>query len=155
MSHLIFKQIELAREWTIEVTEAIPEEIVSVKPEGFNNTIHWHIGHILTSTEYFMYEIPDHISHLPDHYIELFGSGTRPDDWKGDIPTVDLLVLQLKDQLKRMKQIPVSKLDQPLERPIHRFETFGDCAAFSVIHEALHIGKIEEIERVIKYSNII
>lgn len=152
MNKLIFKQIELAREWTIEVSEAIDQEISSVKPKGFNNTIHWQIGHILTSTEYFMYEISDNISHLPKKYLALFGSGTTPDDWEGDTPTIDTLVEQLKEQLIRMKEIPVSKLNQALEKPVHRFKTFGDCAAFSVIHEALHIGKIEEMERAIVHS---
>lgn len=149
MNKLIFKQIELAREWTIEVSESLEHEIIGVKPKGFNNTIHWQIGHILTSTEYFMYEISDNISHLPKNYLALFGTGTTPDDWEGDIPTVDKLIVQLKEQLIRMKEIPVSKLNQALVKPIHRFETFGDCAAFSVIHEALHIGKIEEMERTI------
>ena len=152
MSNLIFNQIELAREWTIEVSESIDQEIISVKPKGFNNTIHWQIGHILTSTEYFLYGIPDQINHLPSNYAELFGSNTSPDDWKGEIPTVNRLVLQLKEQLIRIKEIPASKLNQALVKPIHRFETFGDCAAFSIIHEALHIGKIEEMERVILHS---
>ncbi len=152
MSDLIFKQIKLARDWTIEVSESIGQEIVSVKPKGFNNTIHWQIGHILTMTEHFLYEIPDNINHLPKEYLVLFGSNTSPNDWKGDIPSVDILVLQLKEQLIRIKEIPVSKFNQALVKPIHRFETFGDCAAFSVLHEVLHIGKIEEMERTIVHS---
>jgi hypothetical protein len=152
MSELIFKQIELAREWTIEVSESIQQDIVSVKPIGFNNTIHWQVGHILTMTEYFIYTIPDQINHLPDNYMELFGSNTSPDDWKEYIPTVDILVIQLREQLMRIKEIPASKFNQALKKPIHRFATFGDSAVFSVIHEALHIGKIEEMERVIVHS---
>lgn len=149
MYMLIFNQIELAREWTIEVAESIQQEIVDVKPKGFNNTIHWQIGHILTMTEYFLYGIPDNIDHLPKNYLSFFGSNTSPDHWREDTPAVDVLVLQLKEQLIRMREIPVSKLNQTLKKPIHRFKTFGDCAAFSVLHEALHIGKIEEMERTI------
>jgi len=154
MSHLIFKQIDLVREWTIDVSESIHQEVVGVKLNGFNNTIHWQIGHILTMTEYFLYEIPDQQNYLQDHYLALFGSQTNPDDWKGEIPTVNLLILKLKEQLKRIRKIPTSKLSQILEIPIHRFKTFGDCAAFSVLHEALHIGKIEDMERIILHDQL-
>lgn len=152
MHKLIINQFELARGWTINVSESISKEIVNLKLPAFNNTIHWQIGHILTTTEYFLFDIPNNENHLPANYWELFGSGSKPDDRQGDMPSVDQLIIQLKEQLVRMRKIDSTLYDQPLAKPIHRFETLADCAAFSVLHEVLHVGKMEEMERVIIQS---
>lgn len=151
-NEMIFNQIELARSWTIEVAESISHEVVNVKPNGFKNTIHWQIGHILASTEYFLFELANDKNHLPENYTELFGSGTKPDDWEGDVPTIEQLVAQLKAQLVRMRGILAPQLTEKLVKPMHGFKTLADCAAFSVLHEVLHVGKIEEMERVIVNS---
>jgi len=151
-NEIIFNQIELARGWTIDVSESISHGVVNVKPNGFKNTIHWQIGHILTSTEYFLFDLVNDENHLPENYTELFGSGTKPDDWEGDVPTIEQLVAQLKAQLVRMRKISAPQLTKKLVKPMHGFETLADCAAFSVLHEVLHVGKIEEMERVIVNS---
>ena len=51
MSELLFKQFELTRGSFLKTIEGITAEQASVQPEGFNNNIHWHIGHVLTVTE--------------------------------------------------------------------------------------------------------
>ncbi|CAH0346632.1 DinB family protein [Bacillus sp. CECT 9360] len=152
MTELVFKQFELARGWCIEVAESVPEEIVHVQPAGFNNTIQWHIGHILTVTEYFMLDISKKMSYLPANYSELFVPGTKPAEWKGDVPTANELITQLKDQLVRLQQIPAGHLNELLEKPLFGFETYGECAGFALLHEALHIGKMKEMKRVIEYK---
>lgn len=149
MKHFVFKQFEIARGWSLELSESVSKEILTLKPDGFNNSILWQIGHIVTSTEYFFFEIPDNMNHLPAKYYELFGSGTNPNHWDVDIPTVEELIAQMKEQLVRIQQIPAIRLNETLHTPIHGFQTIGDCASFSVLHEALHIGKIEEMERVL------
>lgn len=155
MSEIVLKQFEMARGWTIEVSESITREVADVKPRGFNNTIHWQIGHILTASEYFLIELPSEVNHLPPNYRELFGADTKPDDWQGKVPAVDQLVTQLKEQLVRMRQISPDQFNQNLANPRHGFKTLGDSAAFSVLHEGLHVGKIEEMKRVIVHSGVI
>lgn len=51
MDKLVFKQFKVAKDFFIRNVEAISTEVASVQPDGFNNTIHWHIGHVLTFTE--------------------------------------------------------------------------------------------------------
>ncbi|WP_367946591.1 DinB family protein [Bacillus sp. V59.32b] len=96
MTELVFKQFELARGWCIEVAESVPEKIVNVQPAGFNNTIQWHIGYILTVTEYFMFGISPKKSNFPANFTGLFGPGTKPADWKGDVPSANELITHLK-----------------------------------------------------------
>ncbi|MBT2643223.1 DinB family protein [Bacillus sp. ISL-41] len=149
MSELLFKQFELTRGSFLKTIEGITAEQASVQPEGFNNNIHWHIGHVLTVTEQFMMGFPKKSSHLPASYIELFGNGTRPSEWTGDVPSVDVLRDQLKAQLGRIKEVPVSMLDEKLKKPFLGLETFGELTNMALFHEAYHLGQIHAMRKLV------
>ncbi len=58
MNELVFKQFKVAKDYFIRNVESISKEVASVQPDGFNNTIHWHVGHVLTFTEQLMFGFP-------------------------------------------------------------------------------------------------
>ena len=150
MSELVFKQFELTRGSFLKNIEVISPEQASIQPEGFNNNIHWHIGHVLTVTEQFMMGFPKKSNHLPESYIELFGKGTRPSEWSGDVPSVDVLTDHLKAQLGRIKEVPASMLDEKLKKPFLGLETFGELANMALFHEAFHLGQIHAMKKLVK-----
>jgi hypothetical protein len=149
MSELLFKQFELTRSSFLKNIEGITAEQAGVQPEGFNNNIHWHIGHVLTVTEQFMMGYPKKSNHLPANYIELFGNGTRPSEWTGDVPSVDVLRDQMKLQLGRIKEVPASMLDEKLKKPFLGLETFGELANMALFHEAYHLGQIHAMRKLV------
>ncbi|GHI01321.1 DinB family protein [Neobacillus kokaensis] len=153
MSELLFKSYETARSFFLKTVEAMDESILHVQPEGFNNSIHWHVGHVLTVAEQFMFGFPKKSTNLPANYLELFGNGSNPADWKGEVPSVTELTSQLKEQIKRIKEIPAESFSQKLSQPFLGQETFGELASFAVFHEALHLGKIQEMKRVIETAS--
>ncbi|WLR55857.1 DinB family protein [Mesobacillus subterraneus] len=150
MSELLFKQFGLTRSSFLKTIEAITPEQASVQPEGFNNNIHWHIGHVLTVTEQFMMGFPKKSNHLPANYIELFGNGTQPSEWTETVPSVDVLRDQMKAQLGRIKQVPASMLEEKLKKPFKGLETFGELANMALFHEAYHLGQIHSMRKMIK-----
>ena len=150
MSQFLLNNMELTRSFFIKNVEALEEGQVDVQPEGFNNNLHWHIGHVLTTAESLLFGFPKNTSHLPANYSELFAKGTKPADWQGDVPSVSVLTNQLKDQLKRMKEIPVESFNKKLEVPFLGQETFGGLINFVLFHENLHLGHIQAMKRVIK-----
>jgi uncharacterized damage-inducible protein DinB len=149
MSDLLFKQFEMTRGFFIKNIESITPEQASVQPEGFNNTIHWHIGHVLTVAEQFMMGYPKKSNHLPENYIELFGNGTRPADWSGDVPSVEVLAQQLKEQLGRIKEVPAEMLNEKLKTPFLGLGTFGELANMALFHESYHLGQIHAMKKVV------
>jgi hypothetical protein len=86
--------------------------------------------------------------------MELFGSDTKPADWIGDIPAMDQLIEQLKDQLTRLKQIPTEQLDQDLDTPFLGCKTVGELAGLTLIHEAAHMGQIQAMKRIIEHVSV-
>lgn len=154
MNKLVFKQFGMTRSYFIKNVESLSKEIVNVQPDGFNNTIKWHIGHVLTVAEQFMLGYPHKTNHLPANYIELFGNGTKPADWKNDVPTVDKLIIELKDQLVRLQQVPAERLNEALEKPFMGLETFGELAGLTLMHEANHLGQIQAMKRIIEHTGV-
>jgi uncharacterized damage-inducible protein DinB len=153
MSELVFKNFELTRSFLLKNVDALDEAIVDVQPKGFNNTIHWHVGHVLTVAEQFMFGFPNKSTHLPAHYVELFSRGTKPSDWQGDVPSVEELSAQLKEQIKRIKEIPVESLSERLKQPFLGAETYGELANFAIFHESSHLGQMHAMKRVIEAAS--
>lgn len=150
MSELLFKKIELTRDFFLKNIAGLEEGISEIQPEGFNNNIHWHIGHVLTTAEQFMFGFPKKSTNLPENYLALFGSGTKPADWQGEVPSVSELTTQLKEQLNRIKEIPADSFSAKLKTPFLGQESFGELTNFAFMHEALHMGQIKAMKSVIQ-----
>lgn len=150
MSELLFKQFEMTRGFFLRDLQDVTAEQASVQPEGFNNTIHWQVGHVLTVTEQFMLGYPRKTTHLPANYIELFGNGTRPADWSGEIPSLEVLAGQLREQLGRIKEVPAELLDQKLNKPFLGLETVGELANMALFHESYHLGQIHSMKKLVQ-----
>lgn len=149
MSEWIVKQFDVTRNAFLSKIDSLDKEKVDVQPGGFNNTIHWHIGHVLTVTEQFLFGFPKTTEHISANYKDLFGAGTKPSDWTGNIPSIDELSTQLKEQLERIKQIPPEKFDEKLSEPFLGQETYGGLSAMAAFHEANHLGRIHAMEKVV------
>lgn len=153
MSSELIKQLELTRHALLGEVKKFDEKVLHVQPEGFNNSIHWHIGHVLTVTEQFVFGYPNQSLHIPANYIDLFGNGTKPADWNEDIPPVEKLTEQLTEQLERMKQLSPDHFEQKLLKPFLGQDTIGGLSAMSAYHEANHIGQMHAMNFTIKAAN--
>jgi len=152
MKELMGKQFELTRGYFIKQAEA-SVTIAHIQPDGFNNNIHWHIGHVLTLSEQLLFGFPQKSTHLPPDYVQYFASGTKPADWNGDVPPVETLIGQLKDQLTRIQAIPDHHLQELLSKPILGLNTYEELACLSLLDEANHLGQIQAMKRVIEYAD--
>lgn len=154
MSQLTFQNFELSRGFFLKHLEAMDSDLSDIQPEGFNNNIRWHAGHVLTTAEYFLFGFPEKSSSLPKQYLDLFNRGTSPADWKGEVPTLEILKQQLVDQLARVKEIPEENLQKKLEKSFFDLTTFGELFNFAVFHETYHLGQIHAIKRVIQTQKV-
>ncbi|MFJ7752409.1 DinB family protein [Peribacillus muralis] len=143
-------QLTMMRKNLLKEIEGVTPEHMDIQPEGFNNTLHWHLGHVLTAAEKFLL---DSSSTLPANYGKLFGYGSKPADWTGDVPSVDTLTQQLQEQLGRLLEIPEERLTEKAAQPFMGMETIGEFINFVVLHEANHIGQIHAMKLIIQSTN--
>lgn len=146
MSELL-KQFELTRGDIFRDIEGVSEEQFSIVPEDLPNSLHWQLGHVLVAAEMFLF---GENGQLPVEYNGLFGYGSRPSAWEGDVPSVDTLVNELKSQLERIKEIPTEHFQEKLPEPILGNTTYGELVSFTAYHECTHAGQIHVIKRLLQ-----
>lgn len=146
------RQLQYTRESVLKEIEGINPELFDIQPQGFNNTIHWHIGHVLNASELFLFGHPE-AGELPAHYAKLFGYGSKPADWNEDVPSVEVLTKQLQDQLTRILEIPEERFNDLLSKPFKDFKTVGEITSFTTFHETYHLGQIHAMKLVLNAAN--
>ena len=127
-----------------------PENKRNVVPEGYKNSIHWQIGHILFSTENHVLRLSDQNKVLPESYQTFFAYGTKPLDWKEEPPTWDLLIKQLKEQLDYIQETLNDKLDTPVKENFLKVNTIGELLVYNVSHVSEHLGVIFSMIKLLK-----
>jgi hypothetical protein len=153
MKHPITFQLNMAREWCLDVAQSCPSELADVQLEVFPNTIRWQLGHILTVAERMLFQVPFSSSLIPSSFMKWFDSGSTPRDWVDQPPTMSELIEQLKNQQNRFIAIPAEQFEIRLDPPFFGYSSYGECAGFVIVHESFHVGKIDEMLRVIKYRS--
>jgi len=154
MSQASIQTAVTARQLVIGSIQAIPEEIYDITPAGFNNTIRWNIGHIATMLQWFLAAGTALDTKLPDSYVGLFVTGTKPADWSSAPPSKEELVQSLSAQLHELSNMDAELLNRPLAVPFEmgplKFETAEELFNFAFIHEALHLGVISSFVKAIQ-----
>ncbi|GED17305.1 DinB family protein [Aneurinibacillus migulanus] len=153
-NEFVMKQFAIARSRLLSALENVTEEAASQKPEGFNNNIHWHAGHILLVTEKFFFKAPTGASELPELYDEYFANGTKPEDWKSMPPSLQEIIELLTNQEKRIKETGITNLDRELDSPLNfksglKMGTTGELANMAIYHEGVHTGYIYAMKRLV------
>jgi hypothetical protein len=146
----LFQIMELVRSRTVKWIEAVDPALVDVKPSNFNNTIHWHAGHILLIQDRLTLRLSGLPMGLPDEYTGWFANGTKPADWQTEPPAVPILLQQLKDQGERIKSQLLGKLDDKLAIPFIEFETVSQALGYTLYHEGMHLSSMNALKRTIE-----
>ncbi|MDH5159584.1 DinB family protein [Heyndrickxia oleronia] len=145
----LFEQMKLWRNWTVDYLRTVPAEIIDEIPYGHNNSIHWNAGHILVGWDNTMFPAVNEKRQMPLSYHLLFPSGSKPENWSEEPPTMDVLIKQLDEQPFQIEQACKGHLDEPLKESFLGMKTLGDMVMFHMNHENLHMGIIKSMRQLI------
>lgn len=143
---LLFSQINSIRENTLKEFNGLSEEQANQIPKGFRNSIRWNLGHILTVQNLLLQNYGGAAIEMPSHYVDLFAPGTKPADWKNDVPTLEELKQRLEEQPAKLKNILTGKLDNEAAKPFRTYTTISEILIFTLYHEGLHTGAIKGLK---------
>ncbi|MGG1674881.1 DinB family protein [Neobacillus sp. NRS-1170] len=151
---MLFDQFEFARNVTLKVAQGITEENADVLPAGAPNSLRWQLGHIYVSVEGMVFHFANETPNLPDGFMELFNTGTRPSEWKTNPPAIEEILPLLSEQVKRVKETFTGRLDEKIAQPLPigplKLETIGELLSFASFHESEHIGIIKSLKNSLK-----
>jgi hypothetical protein len=146
----VFGTLDKHRGRLLQLVEGCPENKRNVVPEGYNNSVHWQIGHVLTITERLVFGLSEQTSVFPANYQTFFGNGTKPADWQEEPPAWDILMDHLKEQPNRIRKSLKDKLEDSVKENFLKAETVGELVVSSVLHEVNHAGTISAMLKVLK-----
>lgn len=154
MSHSINKQYEMIRGFTLSMIDHLNEEMIDIVPVGHNNNILWNVGHILLAQDFLLYGWEQAAKIVKPGYAELFNQGTKPADWKGEVPSLATLAADLQAQKSRIENDFGHRWDEPLPKPFVlrpgvEMATYGEVMMFTLYHEGWHVGYIQSLKRAI------
>lgn len=150
-------QLNFARIYTQGHLQSVKDEQWDIQPEGFHNTIRWHVGHIFVSMENLVHRgLPEYEVVHPE-WAKLFGTGTKPSDWTEAPPTNEQLLSALAEQPARVKEFLTGKLDQQMPDVMslgkfHDMATVEAVIQFAIWHEGVHAGIIFALNKVTAVS---
>ncbi|MDQ0300438.1 putative damage-inducible protein DinB [Salibacterium salarium] len=144
---MIFQQVNLIRQNTLKEIEHLSEEQADQRPEIFPNTIRWNLGHIYTVQNVMLSHFGGKNIDTPSRYLELFVPGTRPDEWQGEVPSLDELKQHLEEQPTKLKEALIGEMDEKAAKPFQSLSTVGEILNFTTYHEGLHVGTIKALKK--------
>lgn len=156
---MFFQLMKFIRNRTLATIDGTPEHLAMEIPEGFNNHLLWHYGHIFVSHELLLYSFVKEEHSLPPHYIELFNRGSNPREWKHGPPSLLELRAKLEEQPQRTIDTFSGRLKEKGEKPYAfgpdtQLTTLGEVLGFANWHEGLHQGTSDGIKRALGLKGI-
>ncbi|MEH6939849.1 DinB family protein [Bacillus sp. JJ664] len=145
----VFKLLNKKYNKLFDLIKKCPENKRAIVSEGFKNSIHWQLGHILFTTENHVLRLSEQKTVLPESYQTFFAYGTKPLDWKEEPPTWELLIEQLSEQLDYISEALDGKLDTVVKENFLEANTIEDLLIYNVSHVSEHLGVIFSMIKVI------
>ncbi|WP_391119097.1 DinB family protein [Psychrobacillus sp. L3] len=148
----ILNQLNFARMYTLGKFKQSNEAAWDVKPNGFNNTIRWNIGHVFATMESLTKRAIPSYEPVNSEWLPLFVPGTNPDNWQVEPPAMEELIQALEAQPARIKTALENNIQNQLTEPmaigkLYQMDTVEAIVQFMVWHEGVHAGIIHALNR--------
>jgi len=149
------RNIELIRKTRskiLEVISSLSNEQLNKIPEGFNNNIIWHLGHLIAAQEGIFYLRGKLELNIDQDFFNLFKNGSRPEREidAGEIEIIRSLLFTGLDQFEADLQKNVfSNYPAWTSSMGIEINSIEDAINFLVFHEGLHFGQISVFKRII------
>lgn len=156
-------QIRFARDYTLELLDATPEEMWWKIPDGLPSNIAWQAGH-LTVSQYglLMFRLrgrkPEDLELIPGKFRKAYGRGSTPRADPDGQPTPSELYERMEQVFEQgldaIREAPVETLLEPVEMPYAAYPIKLGAILFCPLHEQIHAGQIGLIRRALGLESI-
>ncbi|MFC0214390.1 DinB family protein [Paenibacillus chartarius] len=139
------------RKQILNIMTGLPENKLSLVPEGFNNNLHWQIGHVLTITNDLIFVLSGAGSRIPSSYGTFFATGTSPSNWSEQPPEVHILEKKLEEQMLVICEMYDGNLAEPVTAKDNFLQArvIGELFYVLIAHESTHLGMITAMAKVL------
>lgn len=149
-------QIRFARDYTLELLQATPEELWYQIPDGLPTNIAWQVGHLAVA-QYglLLFRIrgrePSDLELIPGRFRKAYAKQSTPsaDSSKQMSPTelTERLAAVHEEGLRTAQDIAPEVLLEPVDMPYAAYPVKLGAIMFCPLHEHIHAGQIGLLRR--------
>jgi len=156
MRDAVAGQMEFARAYTLNLLEAIPDDLWNVIPPGGATHVAWQVGHLAVSQYGLMLfrqrgRAEGDLELMPGWLRKKFGRGTVPSPDPTENPSKAELLSTLsaihQASMAAIKTFPVEQLVETTEMPFAVYPIKLGALLFCPLHESIHSGQIGMLRR--------
>lgn len=140
-----FEYLKNTRENIIKIIAPLTIDQLNTIPSGFRNNIAWNVGHLIVSQQNLLYSLSKVEPICPQEFIIKYKRGTFPENPIFESGKLELIqyLEQLPDKVR--KDYDSGKFTTYIPFKTHygtQLNSIEDAIIFNNIHEALHLGYI-------------
>ena len=140
---------ETLRAFTLRLIANVETPAAMRVPEGFRNSLHWQLGHLLYTQSASLFLWSGHPAPYGRGFGDYFGIGTSPENYDGLVPDWDELMGLAKRHSRGLMAFLGDRATEPLAKT-HNFmnirtATTAETLPFLLAHEGEHIAHIKRL----------
>lgn len=141
-----------SREIITGILQNYSEEQLVKTPNGFNNSLLWNIGHILTVNQKLIYKATRTPIVIPDNIFSQYDTGTFPNaeqDLENLLLIKQLLPHTFEKSISDYQSSTLGTFNELTTGTGFHLASIEEAFAFNNYHEALHIGLMLNLKKFI------
>ncbi len=147
-----FELLKISRENLLERVRNFSEAQLNHIPEGFNNNLIWHMGHLVVTQQLLCYRLSGLEANVSEDWINRYRKGTQPEGLVGS---------EEIEQIKALLRTSVAQMQEDYQSEHFReFKTYQtsygvmlknieDALVFNNLHEGVHYGYVLAMAKLI------
>ncbi len=147
-----FNVLKTTRQNILKMVDGLSTEQLNKIPEGFNNNLAWHLGHILITQQLLTYKLSGLSPKVSDEWIAKYKKGTKP-----EAPVSTEEIAAIKEQLTTSPAQAEMDFADGVFQSFNTYPTsYGitlnsaeDAIIFNNVHEAMHLGNVISMRKLV------
>lgn len=153
MTHATLELIAFGRQQLLEAIDGLTADQLNKTPAGLNNNIIWNVAHVIAVQAAYLYGKNNLASSIDAQLVADYANGTFPKEYvsQQDIDAIKQLAITSATDLANDVKNGVFQNYQPTTITPKKINlpTLDDALSFILFHEALHLGAVRILKRVV------
>lgn len=144
--------LERTRRRALEIADALTPAQALAVPKGFHNNVLWNLGHLIVSQQVLCYSKSGLAPRAPGYLMPLFGKGTSPAQWTGQIDAAEVRswLLESAALLRADFEQHAFKTYEPYETSSGAvLHNIGEALTYVLWHESQHLGVLTALRKLV------
>lgn len=143
--------LQSGRRYLKDQIDGLTEAQLRRIPDGFNNNVIWHIGHLVATQQLLHYRRAGLPLYVDDPFVDQFKNGTSPRSWQTD-PDVDQILTLFTSLPEKLAQDHTdhrfgNAYDGFTTRSGFSLNNIDEAVIFNNFHEGIHTGYVMAMKK--------